>query len=60
MDKRKAKSAPADGSVEVVLVSKMRWDGEYRPVGTVLRMSAAEAAELIAIKFVRPHTQQAA
>ena len=60
MDKRKAKSAPADDTVEVVLISKMRWNGEYQPVGTVLRMSATDAAELIAINFVRPRAQQAA
>jgi hypothetical protein len=60
MDKRKAKPAPADDSVEVVLVAKMRWDGDYPPLGTVLRMSAAQAADLIAMNFVRPRAPQAA
>lgn len=59
-DKRKAKAAPGDDMVEVVLVSTMRWDGVYPPLGTVLTMSAAEAADYIAMNFVRPVTPQAA
>jgi hypothetical protein len=53
MDKRKAKGAPPADKVPVVLIATLRWDGEYQPAGTVLHMTEAEAADYIAMRWVR-------
>lgn len=53
MDKRKAKVAPPAGKVSVVLVATLRWNGVYQPAGTVLHMTEAEAADYLAMQWVR-------
>ena len=53
-DRRKPKPPADDEMVKVILIASMRWDGVYQPVGTVIQMTRADAADYIAARFVQP------